>query len=63
MNNKIKERRKALGMSQDQLSSESGVARTVISQLENGSRRVVTSDTMLKLAKALKCSVAEIFLL
>ncbi|MDY5463121.1 helix-turn-helix transcriptional regulator [Hornefia butyriciproducens] len=63
MKNKIRERRIELEMSQDQLSSASGVARTVISQLENGTREVITSDTMLRLAKALDCSVADIFLL
>lgn len=62
MNTKIKERRAELGMSQDQLAEQSSVARTVISQLETGSRDVVTSETMLKIAKALDCSVADIFL-
>ena len=63
METKIKERRTQLGMSQDRLAEESDVARTVISQLENGTREVVTSETMLKIARALHCSVADIFLL
>lgn len=63
METKIKERRTELGMSQDRLAEKSEVARTVISQLETGTREVVTSDTMLKIARALDCSVADIFLL
>lgn len=63
MENFIKERRAELGLSQDQLAEKAEVARTVISQLENGSRKVIKSDTMLKLAAALECSVTDIFLL
>ena len=61
--NRIKERRTELGLSQDQLAEKSGVARTIISQLETGTRTVITSETMLKLAKALDSTVADIFLL
>lgn len=63
MENKIKARRVEMGLSQDQLAEKSGVARTIISQLENSTRDVITSDTMLKLAKALECSAADLFLL
>ena len=63
METKIKGRRIELGLSQDQLAEKSGVARTVISQLETGSRTVITTETMFKLAKALDTSVADIFLL
>lgn len=63
MQNNIKAKRKELGYTQDQLSEKSGVARTIITQLETGSRKTVTSETMLKLARALDSSVADIFLL
>lgn len=63
MENKIKERRIELKLSQDQLAEKSGVARTIISQLENGMRDVITSETMLKLAKSLDTTVADLFLL
>ena len=63
MENKIKDYRTHMGLSQDQLAEKSGVARTIISQLETGTRTVITSETMLKLAKALDSSVADIFLL
>ena len=63
MENRIKECRLELGMNQKQLAARSGVARTVISQLESGTRDVITTDTMSKLAKALERPVSDIFLL
>lgn len=63
MNNRIREKREALKMTQAQLSEISGVARTIISQLENGTRKTVTSETMLKLSKALNSPINEIFLM
>jgi transcriptional regulator with XRE-family HTH domain len=63
METRIKARRAELGLSQDQLAEKSEVARTVISQLETGTRDVITTDTMLKIAKALDTSVADLFLL
>lgn len=63
MKTKIREFREAMGMSQEEFSEKAGVARTVISQLENGSRDVVKSDTMLKISKALDRPIEEIFLL
>ena len=62
MKNKVKERREELKLSQIELAEQSGVARTIISQLENGTRKTITSDTMLKLAEGLKTSIGEIFL-
>ena len=62
MNNKIQEMRSALEMSQEELAKVSGVSRTVISQLESGTRKTITSTTMLRLSKALKRPVEDIFL-
>lgn len=62
MNNKIQEMRSALEMSQEELAKVSGVSRTVISQLESGTRKTITSATMLRLSKALKRPVEDIFL-
>ena len=59
---KIKELREKLGMTQDALAQASGVSRTVISQLENGSREVITSKTMLNIAQALDAPIEQIFL-
>lgn len=62
MNNRIQEIRTALEMSQEELAKVSGVSRTVISQLESGTRKTITSATMLRLSKALKTPVEDIFL-
>lgn len=62
MNNRIQEIRTTLELSQEELAKVSGVSRTVISQLESGTRKTITSATMLKLSKALKAPVEDIFL-
>ena len=58
---KIREKRELLNMSQTELSKKSGVSRTIISGLESGSIEVTTTETLLKIANALGCSVKEIF--
>lgn len=63
MNNKVKEYRIKKEITQEQLSQISGVGRTVIAQLESGKRKNITSDTMLKISKALDEPVENIFLL
>lgn len=62
MNTRIKEIRERKGIGQIKLAEKSGVSRTVISQLENGKRDIVTSDTMKKIAEALGEPIGEIFL-
>lgn len=62
MNNRIQEIRTTLKLSQEELAKVSGVSRTVISQLESGTRKTITSATMLRLSKALKAPVEDIFL-
>ena len=61
MGYKIKECRKEKKMSQCELAERSGVSRTVISGLESGAITTTTTDTLLKIAKALDKKVAEIF--
>ena len=63
MNNKIKELRKEQGLTQKELAEKSGVARTIINQLETGKKELITVNTMIKLSDALDKSVSEIFLL
>lgn len=63
MENRIKEIRKEKGLKQEELAKKSGVARTVISQLENGSRQVITTDTMVKLSKGLETPIESIFMM
>lgn len=62
MKNKIKEYRIAQGLTQAELAKKSGVGRTVIVQLENGTRNIVTSKTMISIARGLNSTVEEIFL-
>lgn len=58
---KIREVRKELRMSQQELSKKSGVSRTIISGLETGKIKVTTTDTILKLADSMGKSVNDIF--
>lgn len=62
MEYRIKERREHLKMSQTELAKKSNVSRTIISGLENGVISVTTTETLLKIAAALECKVADIFL-
>lgn len=62
MGYKIKEKRKELNMSQDELSKKANVSRTIISGLESGTITVTTTDTLLKLAEALNTKISDIFL-
>lgn len=58
---KIKECRNELNISQEQLSRKSGVSRTIISGLESGTITVTTTETLLKISKALNKKVSDIF--
>lgn len=48
-------------MSQAELSEKARVSRTIISGLESGTISVTTTDTLLKIAKALGKKVSDIF--
>lgn len=61
MKNILKEVREEEGMSQEELSKESTVSRTIISELETGKTDVITNITLEKLAKALNRKVIDIF--
>lgn len=61
MRYKIREYRKERSMSQCELAEKSGVSRTIISGLENGTITTTTTDTLLKIAKALDKKVSDIF--
>lgn len=61
MGYKIKEKREAMKMTQEELAQKSGVCRTTISNLENGTERATSSKTLLKLARALDTTVDQIF--
>lgn len=61
MENKLKEMREEKNLTQKELSEKSGVARSLICQIETGRRTVTTTDTIKKLAMALSCKVTDIF--
>ncbi|MBQ7346066.1 MAG: helix-turn-helix transcriptional regulator [Oscillospiraceae bacterium] len=61
MGYRIKEKRKAMKMTQTELAVKSGVSRATISGLENGTLRATSSTTLLKLARALETTVDQIF--
>ena len=61
MGYRIKELREAQNMTQEDLSSKSGVSRGTICALENGTERATTTKTLLKLAKALGATVDALF--
>lgn len=61
MGYKIRECREELKMSQEELSKRANVSRTIISGLESGTIKVTTTETLLKIARALNKKISEIF--
>lgn len=55
----LRKKRLQKKMSQQELSAASGVPQGVISDIESGSTLNPRFDTVIKLAKALGCSVAD----
>ena len=60
MRYRIREIRKNLGMTQDELSEKSGISRATVWKLETGDE-VTMTKTLLAIAKALGVSVSELF--
>lgn len=58
---KIKEVRKSLKMSQEELAEKSGISRGTIVALEAGIERVTTTKTLVALAAAMNVSIDQIF--
>ena len=59
---KIREFRREMGITQTELSKRANVSRATISALENGTLTVTTTETLIKIAKALGKQVSDIFL-
>lgn len=59
---KIKKYREKKNLSQTELAKISGVSRSIIVGLETGTYTTTTTDTLLKIAKALEVKVQDIFL-
>ena len=62
MQYKIRDFRRELHMSQQKLAETAGVSRAIISGLESGTIEVTTTETLIKIARALGKKVSEIFL-
>lgn len=61
MGYRIKTIREQLGMTQVQLAQKSGISRTTIWALENGTDKVTTTQTLKKLADAMNVTVDDLF--
>lgn len=61
MSYRVRELRKQKNLSQQALSEASGVSRAIISALESGKEVITTTGTLRKLARALGCSVPDLF--
>lgn len=59
---KVKQKRMEQKLSQAELAEKAGISRATISALENGMLKCATTDTLIKLANALGCTVGDIFL-
>lgn len=61
MKTKVKYYRELNNMTQEELSKKSGVSRTIISGLENGTLDSTTNATMKKISDALNVGILELF--
>lgn len=61
MDNRLRESREKLGMTQEELAKKSGISRATISALENGKALCVKTDTLTKLADAVGEKVSTLF--
>lgn len=61
MGYKIKEYRENLSLTQEELAKRANISRTTLSGLESGAIKITTTETLLKIAKALNKKVSEIF--
>lgn len=59
---RVKEVRKERGLTQEELAKKAKVARGIIVRLESDEEFNTSTNTLSKIAKALECSMAEIFL-
>lgn len=60
--NKVKECREELGITQEELSKQAGISRTMISKLETNQKVDCKVSTLMAIAKVFGKPVSEIFL-
>lgn len=63
MDNKVKEIRIEMKLSQEELANKSGLSRYLISKIENGDDVNITKNTMISISNALNKKVTDVFLL
>lgn len=63
MDNKVKEIRIEMKLSQEELANKSGLSRYLISRIENGDDVNITKNTMISISNALNKKVTDVFLL
>lgn len=63
MDNRLKEIRVEMNLSQEELANKSGLSRYLISKIENGDDVNITKNTMISISKALDKKVTDVFLL
>lgn len=61
MGYRIKQVREAKGLSQEELAAKANVSRTTIWTLETNPKAQTNTGTLVKIAKALDCTVGDIF--
>ena len=62
MTNRVAELRKSLNMSQEELAEKAGICRPYLSEIETQKQKVVGSNIMFSIAKALGVAYEDIFL-
>lgn len=63
VDNKVKEIRIEMKLSQEELANKSGLSRYLISRIENGDDVNITKNTMISISNALNKKVTDVFLL
>lgn len=63
VDNKVKEIRIEMKLSQEELANKSSLSRYLISKIENGDDVNITKNTMISISNALNKKVTDVFLL
>lgn len=61
MNNRVKEVREEMNITQEDLANRVGISRTYLSEIETGKRKAIGGNIMFNIAIALNKDVSDIF--